>query len=91
MPETSGAGAARSKIEALLVEARKGIDRKLLIRVSRGGLNEVKVGLPARKMMEKKPGEQSTAWVAKAATLWLVAYDDKQEKLAAAAGLAVKP
>ena len=70
-------GAARSKIEALLVEARKGIDRKLLIRVSRGGLNEVKVGLPARKMMEKKPGEQSTAWVAKAATLWLVAYDNK--------------
>ena len=74
---TQGEGSARSTIEALLVEARKGIDRKLMIRVSRGGLNEVKVSLPARRMMEKKPGEQSTAPMNKTATLWLVAYDDK--------------
>ena len=74
---TQGEGAARATIEGLLVEARKGIDRKLQIRVSRGGLNEVKVSLPARRMMEKKPGEQSSAPMSKTATLWLVAYDDK--------------
>lgn len=70
-------GAARTKIEALLVEARKGIDKKLLIRISRGGINEVKVILPARRMMEKKPADQAAAKVSKSATLWLVAYDDK--------------
>jgi hypothetical protein len=70
-------GAARAKIEALLVEARKGIDKKLLIRFSRGGINEVKVFLPARRTMEKKTGNPSTPAVAKHATLWLVAYDDK--------------
>jgi len=70
-------GASRTKIEALLVEARKDIDKKLLIKVSRGGINEVKVGLPARRMMEKKPADPAMPPVVKTATLWLVAYDDK--------------
>lgn len=72
-----GEGASRSKIEALLVEARKDIDKKLLIKVSRGGINEVKVGLPARKMMDKKPADPAAPPMMKTATLWLVAYDNK--------------
>ena len=72
-----GEGASRSKIEALLVEARKDIDKKLVIKVARGGINEVKVGLPARRMMEKKPADAPPAPMMKAATLWLVAYDTK--------------
>lgn len=67
-------GAARAEIEAMLVEARKGIGRKLPIRVSRGAINEVRVMLPADKaVMEKKAAMQAK----KAATLWLVAYDDE--------------
>ena len=72
-------GAARAKIESLLVEARKAIDKKFAIRISRGGINEVKVGLPARKPMDSKPTDAAAKDGAKAktATLWLVAYDDK--------------
>lgn len=73
-----GEGGSRSKIEALLVEARKGIDKKLLIKVSRGGINEVKVGLPGRKRMDKKkPADSAAPPMTKTATLWLVAYDNK--------------
>lgn len=72
-----GEGASRGKIEALLVEARKDIDKKLAIKVARGGINEVKVGLPARRMMDKKPSDAPPAPMMKTATLWLVAYDTK--------------
>lgn len=72
-------GAARTKIEAMLVEARKNIDKKLLLKIGRGGVNEVKVGLPARRMMDKKPAEGEAQKQPKiTATLWLVAYDNKQ-------------
>lgn len=69
-------GAARTQIESLLVDARKAIDKKLPIRISRGGINEVKVGLPARKM-EKKSADSAAPMKSKTATLWLVAYDNK--------------
>jgi hypothetical protein len=70
-------GAARSNIESLLVDARKVIDKKLPLRVSRAGMNEVKVGLPAaRPMADKKPDPAGQPKV-KTGTLWLVAYDDK--------------
>jgi hypothetical protein len=70
-------GAARPKIEKLLVEARKAINKKYAIRISRGGVNEVKIGLPARKPMEKKASDGNPEAKVKTATLWLVAYDDK--------------
>ena len=71
-------GSARAKIEAMLVEARKDIDKKLSLRIGRGGVNEVKVILPARKPMAKKSAaEEATKEKPKTATLWLVAYDDK--------------
>lgn len=69
-------GAARAKIEALLVEARKSIDKKLQLRISRGAINQVKVVLPAARVMNKKPADGAAA-KPKSATLWLVAYDDK--------------
>lgn len=74
-------GAARTRIEALLVDARKEIDKKLPIRVSRAGLNEVKVGLPAaRPMADKDKKAMDPAATAKpkmkTGILWLVAYDD---------------
>lgn len=68
-------GAARAEVESLLVEARKVIDKKLLVRISRGAINEVKVALPARKAMAKKSSEHGQPKT-KVATLWLVAYDD---------------
>jgi hypothetical protein len=73
-------GAARSRIESLLVDARKMIDKKLAIRVSRAGMNEVKVGLPAARPMmdkDKKPEGAAAMPKTKSGTLWLVAYDDK--------------
>jgi hypothetical protein len=73
-------GAARTRIESLLVDARKIIDTKLPIRVSRAGLNEVKVGLPAARPMDKdkKAADPAAAKSkTKTGTLWLVAYDDK--------------
>ncbi len=73
-------GAARARIESLLVDARKMIDKKLPIRVSRAGLNEVKVGLPAARPMDKgKKAADSTVAKPKmkTGTLWLIAYDDK--------------
>lgn len=71
-------GAARTKIEAMLVEARKMIDKKLPLKIGRGGVNEVKVILPARKMADKKPPAEGQAKKQpKTATLWLVAYDNK--------------
>jgi hypothetical protein len=74
-------GAARTKIESLLVDARKMIETKLPIRVSRAGLNEVKVGLPAARPMTDKDKKASDPAAAKpkmkTGILWLVAYDDK--------------
>jgi hypothetical protein len=71
-------GGARAKIEALLVDARKVIDKKLPLRIGRGGINEVKVILPARKPMGKKSAREEAATdKASNGTLWLVAYDDK--------------
>lgn len=72
-------GAARARIESLLVDARREIDKKLPIRVSRAGLNEIKVGLPARPMdKNKKTADPAGAKSKmKTGTLWLVAYDDK--------------
>jgi hypothetical protein len=70
-------GAARARIEALLVEARKMIDKKLPIRVSRAGLNEVKVGLPAVREKDKAADPAAAKPKMKTGTLWLVAYDDK--------------
>lgn len=73
-------GAARNRIESLLVDARKVIDKKLPIRVSRAGLNEVKVGLPAARPMGDKDKAADPAAAKpkmRTGTLWLVAYDDK--------------
>jgi hypothetical protein len=70
-------GSARTKVESMLVEARKVIDKKLPLRIGRGGINEVKVILPARKMADKKSPDQVDKQKPKVATLWLVAYDNK--------------
>jgi hypothetical protein len=71
-------GGARAKIEALLVDARRAIDKKLPLRIGRGGINEVKVILPARKVIGKKSFREEAATDQPATgTLWLVAYDDK--------------
>lgn len=70
-------GSARARIESLLVDARKEIDKKLPIRVSRAGLNEVKVGLPARPMDKDKKATDPAAKKMKTGIVWLVAYDDK--------------
>lgn len=71
-------GSARTKIEAMLVEARRDIDKKLPLRIGRGGVNEVKIILPARRTAGKKsqPTEAATD-KPRTATLWLVAYDNK--------------
>ncbi|MFN4284235.1 MAG: DUF1223 domain-containing protein [Alphaproteobacteria bacterium] len=66
-------GSNREAVEAMLAEARRVIDKKLPLRVYRAAINELKVVLPdASKSGGKQPGE-----MARAATVWLVAYDAK--------------
>jgi len=66
-------GSNREAVEAMLAEARRVIDKKLLLRVYAGAINEVKLVLPNARTPSKtatEPGEK-----ARAATIWLVAYD----------------
>lgn len=64
-------GSNREAVEAMLVEARRAIDKKLPLRVYPGPINEVKLVLPAAPVPAK--GEPNNS--PRAATIWLVAYD----------------
>ena len=66
-------GSNREAIEAMLAEARRVIDKKLPLRAYAAAINQVKLVLPAAALPAKDAKEPGQT--ARAATVWLVAYD----------------
>lgn len=66
-------GSNREAIEAMLADARRVIDKKLPLRVYAAAINQVKLVLPAAPVPAKDAKEPGQT--ARAATIWLVAYD----------------
>ena len=66
-------GSNREAIEAMLADARRVIDKKLPLRAYAAAINQVKLVLPAAPVPAKDAKEPGQT--ARAATIWLVAYD----------------
>lgn len=66
-------GSNREAIEAMLAEARRVIDKKLPLRAYAAAINQVKLVLPGAPVPAKDAKEPGQT--ARAATIWLVAYD----------------